>query len=346
MKKQKIIMISLMLLSLLIVVMGCSSGGAKQSVQTQTTNAEGSSKPNAKVDIRFGYEATTDHPGHKAALKFAETLDKNTNGRIKVNLFPNSQLGAGNELMTSLMNGSIQMGATATFGTVEQKLLVTDMPYMFRDFDHISKFIHSDVSTKLLSVLDSHGVHGMGYWMVGFRNIGNNKHPVKTPEDLKGLLIRGFDNEMLKDTLGALGANVTIVPYPEVYMALRTGTINGEENPYVNTAAMKFYEAEKYKTETRHMNNFNIVATNLKWWNSLSKEDQDTITKAFLDATDYYMELQKNADEQSKKALIEKGMEIVEIKDYKPWEDAVKPVFDKWEKKFGADLISSIKGIK
>lgn len=340
MKRPKLSTLLALVLSVSVAMMGCSSQGSPNPQAT----AEGASQP--KIEFRYGYEAPIDHHGHKAAQHFAEVLNKETNGRIKVKLFPAAQLGGARELMTSVMNGSIEMVAVATFGTIEPKMLVTDMPYMFRDFDHVSKFVKSEASSKLLSLLNPHGVHGMGYWSVGFRNIGNTKRPVSTPQDLDGLLIRAFENEMLKDTLTALGANVTVLPYPEVYMALQTGTINGEENPYVNTVAMKFYEGEKYKTETRHMNNFNIIGANLKWWNTLSREDQDMITKVFNEATDVYMQLQKELEDSSKKTLIEKGMTITEIKDYKPWEEAVKPVYDKWEPKFGADLIQSIRDIR
>lgn len=332
-----------------MLLVGCSSNNSNASTanggKEEQGNAEAQNTNQEKVEFSFGHVMPIDHPEHIAATKFSEILAEKSNGRIKANIFPSSQLGGSRELMTSVMNGTIQMAATSTFGTIDKKLLAVEMPYIFRDFDHISEFTKSDVSTNLLSRLEDQKVHGMGFWTVGYRNVGNSKKPVHTPEDLKGLMIRAFENELLTDTLKALGANVTVLPYPEVYMALQTGTIDGEENPYVNTHAMKFFEGEKYKTETRHLNNFEIVGANLDWWNSLSSEDQEIISSSFAEATEYYMELEKEADEKYKQELKNEGMEIIEIDDYQPWIDAVQPVYEKWEAELGKDLIDSIKNI-
>jgi TRAP-type transport system periplasmic protein len=327
-KKIKILVVQIGLL------LGCSLG-----------LADAAASDGKSYEISFGHVMPIDHPEHLAAVRFADTLNEKTDGRISVNVFPSSQLGGSRELMTSVMNGTIQIASTSTFGTVNEELLIVELPYLFTDFEHINRFVDSNSSEKLLSKLDDSRVHGMGFWPVGFRNIGNNQRVVRSPKDLDGLLIRAFENKMLTDTLDALGANVTVLPYPEVYMALQTGTVDGEENPYVNTYAMNFYEVEKYKTETRHIANFEIVAANLNWWNSLSQNDQDVIEESFDEATEYYIELQQRADEKYKRLLTEYGMEITEVEDREEWVKAVQPVYEKWSKVFDQELVDTIRNL-
>ena len=328
MKKIKILAVQVGLL------WGCSLGLASGAA------AEGKS-----YEISFGHVMPQKHPENLAAERFAEILDEKTEGRISVNIFPSSQLGGSRELMTSVMNGTIQIASTSTFGTVNEELLIVELPYLFTDFGHIKRFVDSDSSEKLLAELDNSDVHGMGFWPVGFRNIGNNERVVRSPKDLNGLLIRAFENKMLTDTLDALGADVTVLPYPEVYMALQTGTVDGEENPYVNTYEMSFHEVEKYKTETRHIANFEIVAANLNWWNSLPENDQEIIEESFDEASIYYIELQQSADQKYKELLIENGMEVVEVEDREEWVRAVQPVYEKWSDIFDQNLVDKIRNM-
>jgi len=339
--KGKMSILLILLLCFSLVLTAC---GAKQESSKEKNEVSGQEEEK-KVKFRFAHVMPIDHPEHEAAIRMANLLKEKTNGRITVEVYPASQLGGSRELMTSVINGTVEMVSTSTFGTINSNLLVVELPYLFKNFDHVSKFTKSEMSKQLLESLNGQGVHGMGFWTVGFRNIGNTKRLVEKPEDLKGLLIRAFENEMLKDTLNALGANVTVLPYPEVYMALQTGTIDGEENPYVNTYAMKFFEPEKYKTETRHLNNFEIVVSNIKWWDSLAEKDQEIIMETFNEATEFYMELQKEADLKYKQLLIDEGMKVTEISDYQPWIAAVKPVYDKWEPKLGKELIEKIRSL-
>lgn len=298
-----------------------------------------------KVSFRFGHVMPVDHPEHIAAERMKTVIEEKSAGRISMQVFPSAQLGGSRELMTSLVAGSVDMVSTSTFGIIDQQVLIVELPYLFKDFAHVRTFTFSKNAAEVLAGLQKHGVHPFGFWTVGFRNVGNSKRPVTKPEDLKGLLIRAFEHKVLKDTLQALGANVTVLPYAEVYMALMTGTIQGEENPYVNTYTMKFHEVEKFKTETRHMNNFEIVAANAKWWNGLSKGDQQIINEAFADATDRYLKLQEEADAKYKNLLIKAGMQIIEITDHAPWVKAVQPVYATWEKVFGADRIKGIRSL-
>jgi tripartite ATP-independent transporter DctP family solute receptor len=297
----------------------------------------------SKISFNFGHVMPIEHPEHKAAQKMQELIANSSKGRISMNVFPSTQLGGDREMMTSLMNNTLEMACVATFGSIESKISVVEMPYLFEDYEHIMEFIKSDVQKELLVLLESHGVKGLGYYPAGARHIGNDVKPVKNPSDLKNLLIRVYEHALLKDTLTALGAKLTVTPYSEVYMALATNQIDGEENPFVNTYAMKFHEQQKYKTETHHMDQFKIVGTSKKWWDGLTSSDQELIQNAFYEAyTNYYIGLMENSNEEYKKLLEAEGVEITEIADYSPWRIAVEPVYEKWSKIFGPDLIRQI----
>lgn len=298
-----------------------------------------------KIKFNFGHVMPIEHPEHKASVRMAELIKEKSGDRITMNIFPSTQLGGDRELMTSLMAGTLEMATCATFGSVEPKIMVVEMPYIFEDYGHILNFMKSDIQKELLSLLEPHGAIGLGYYPAGARHIGNVRKVVNKPEDLNDLLIRVYEHELLKDTIAALGAKVTVTPYSEVYMALATHAIDGEENPFVNTYAMKFYESEKFKTETHHMDQLKIVGASKKWWDSLSEKDQDIIQQSFYEAFAYYMDLMKESNNEYKELLRKDGVTVTEIDDYTPWRNAVKPVYEKWSKKFGPELISEIQAL-
>lgn len=342
--------ISLMLAMLLVLSL-CACGGNNSPAPTNNTdNTENSDSgqnntSEEKIVIKFGHNYAIDHPAEIVAQHMKETLAERSNGRIVLETYPNQQLGASRELMTGIMNNTVEMCVTSTFGTVDERILSVEMPYLFKDMDHIRAFTKSEYSDALLEGLESQNVHACGWWPVGYRNIGNNKREIKTPDDLKGLTIRAFENEMLIDTLKALGANVTVLPFGEVYSAIQTGAIDGEENPYLNTYTQKFNEVEPYKTETRHLFNFDIVAFSKVFWDSLSAEDQALLEEVVAEGCEEYTTLVEESDATYRKLLEDSGVKITDIEDYEPWKAAVQPVYDKWVDKFGADTIDAIRNL-
>ena len=338
-------LISLFLAMLIVLsAAGCASSSTTTSSPVSTTAATTTVKEE-KIVLKFGHNYAIEHPAEQAGQHMAKLISEKTNGRITIQTYPSQQLGASRELMTGLINGTVEMAITSTFGTIEQKILMIEMPYLFKDWDHVKKFRASEQADEILRLLDAQKVHAMGFWSVGFRSIGNRKVEVKNPSDLKGLLIRSFENKMLTDTLTALGVNVTVLPFGEVYVALQNGAIDGEENPFTNTYTMKFNEVEKYKTETRHMMNFDILAVSQKLWDSLSDADKKIVEEVAVAGTEKYNELIVLAEETYKQKLIDEGMKITPIEDYTPWIEMVKPVYEKWEPIFGKELIEKIRAL-
>ena len=296
--------------------------------------------------IRFGHIQTTTHPEQIGAVKMAEVIKRLSNGRMQMDVFPLSQLGGSRDLMVGVQTGTVEIVSTSTFGMVEPKMMLMEMPYLFRDREHVRKTLDSSVAKDLLGLLDAQGVKGLGFWEVGFRHITNNKRPINTPNDMKGLVIRAFEHQILKDTLAALGASAIVLPFPEVYMACQTGTIDGQENPFMNIAEFRLYEVQKYITLTQHMHNFEVIAANKKWWNSLSAANQRIILKAYEEGTKAHRRSIEELDKKYKQVLIDNGMKFVSNPDYKAFEKAVQPVYDKWEAKYGSEITNAIRGIK
>lgn len=317
---------------------GTQADSGQEESEKETEAAQGD-----RIVIKFGHNYSVDHPAEIVGQWMSSQLLEKSGGRIVMETYPSGQLGTSNELMNSVTNGTIESCVTSTFGTLEKNIYTVELPYLFSDFGHVKKFMHSEESGMLLSMLDAKGVHANGWWPVGWRNIGNNKREIKNPADLKGLLIRAFDNEILIDTLKALGANTTVMNVSEVYVALQTGALDGEENPFLNTYTMSFFEIEKYKTETHHMMNFDVVAFNGKFWDSLSAEDQKLIDEVVAEGCDMYADLVAESDDKYHTLLEDGGVRITPIEDYSPWIEAVKPVYDKWEKELDGDLIQRVK---
>ena len=345
MKRAKSILVVLVVVCLLLGACAKKPADMPSSSAPVNTSEDTPKDTGEKITIRFGHNYAIDHPAEIVAQEMKQELAERSNGRIVLESYPSAQLGASRELMTGIMNGTIEMCVTSTFGTVEPRILSVEMPYLFKDMNHIRAFTSSEYSAELLSLLDKQGVHACGWWPVGYRNIGNSKHAVKTPDDLKGLTIRAFENEMLIDTLTALGANVTVLPVGEVYTAMQTGAIDGEDNPYLNTYTMKFFEIEKYKTETRHLFNFDIVAFSQTFWDSLSAEDQALIEEVVAHGCEHYTTLVEESDAKHRAILENEGVEITEIEDYDVWKAAVQPVYDKWEDKLGREFIEGVRNL-
>ena len=305
--------------------------------------AEAPAEPQEEIVIKFGHNYSVDHPAEIVGQWMKEQLAERSGGRIVLETYPAGQLGTSNELMNSVMNGTIESCVTSTFGTVEKNIYTVELPYLFEDFDHVRAFMDSPESEELLSLLDEQGVHANAWWPVGWRNIGNIRHEVKTPEDLNGLLIRAFDNEILIDTLQALGANSTVMNVSEVYVGLQTGALDGEENPFLNTYTMSFFEIEKYKTESRHMMNFDVMAFNQGFWDSLSAEDQALIDEVSAEASAMYTDLVEESEQTYRDLLEENGVQITPIEDYTPWVEKVQPVYDKWNQQLDPELIETVR---
>jgi tripartite ATP-independent transporter DctP family solute receptor len=245
------------------------------------------------------------------AEKFRELIEQASNGNINVQVFRSQSIGNETEILQQIQMNKIQMGIITgdSFDTFDPIVRVINYPFLFKDNELADKILDGPLGAKILKSLERAGFKGLCFSENGFRDLTNKKHPVKSPDDVKGLKICIMDSELHKAIWQALGANPTPMPWP-IYTELEQGVIDGQENPLRVIEVYKFYKIQKYLTLTRHAYSPHIDVASLKWWNTLDTSIQDLIQRTIYEAA-----LFQRKDNRSKNAarlefLKEKGMKI------------------------------------
>ncbi len=241
------------------------------------------------IIIKFSHVVAPNTPKGLAAQKFAELADKYTDGKVKVEVYPNSQLYKDKEELEALQLGAVQMLAPSNskFGPIGVKQFeVFDLPYILPDLNALRKVTDGPLGTKLLKLLDAKGMTGLAYWDNGFKEMSANKKLV-TPEDYKGLKFRIQSSKVLEAQFRALGAVPQVMAFSEVYQALQTGVVDGQENTPSNMYTQKMHEVQKYTTLTNHGYIGYVVVVNKKFWDGLPADVRTQLEKAMKEATAY-----------------------------------------------------------
>lgn len=249
----------------------------------------GPAAADSPIIIKFSHVVAADTPKGKAADKFAELAAKYTNGRVKVEVYPNSTLYKDKEELEALQLGAVQMLAPSNskFGPIGIKEFeVFDLPYILPDLASLRKVTDGPLGAKLLKLLEPKGMIGLAYWDNGFKQMSANKKLV-TPADYKGLKFRIQSSKVLEAQFRALGAIPQVMAFSDVYQALQTGVVDGQENTWSNIYTQKMHEVQKYMTVTNHGYIGYVVVVNKKFWDGLPPDIRDELSKAMKEATDY-----------------------------------------------------------
>lgn len=292
------------------------------------------------IIIRFGHGAAETNERHLAIMEFKRLVEERSDGKMKVIVYPNEQLGSEAEMVESVTFNDLQMVAAATFNQYDQRISAFELPYLFPSDEVAYRVLDGEVGKKVAEPLLEDNLRILAYFENGFRNITSNV-PINTPEDLEGIKIRTPEVPVAIDTFKALGANPTPMAFGELYMALQQGTVDAQENPIANIYANKFNEAQGYLNLTGHQYTPLPVAISDDFWNSLSKENQDIIQESCLDAAKFHRNLQKEKEAKMIKELQAAGMEVIEP-DPEPFREAVSGVYDKYRKVFGNEFIDML----
>ncbi len=270
----------------------------------------------AVTKIKLGVVTKPGSAQNIAAEKFKELIEKRSNGGINVEIFHSASLGNETEILQQVQMNSIQMAVVTggPFDTFDPMVRVISYPFLFKDYSQVDKVLDGPLGANVLKSLESSGFKGLCFSENGFRNLTNNKRPVKTPEDLKGLKIRVMASAIQKAIWQALGANPTPMPWP-IYTELEQGVIDGQENPLWVMEVYKFYEIQKYMTLTRHVYSYHIDVASLNWWNTLDGDTQEMIQKAMYEAAVFQREDNRSKNAARLKFLKEKGMIVEEHPD-------------------------------
>jgi tripartite ATP-independent transporter DctP family solute receptor len=289
------------------------------------------------------------YPTVAATENLGKKLEAATNGRLSIQMFPSAQLGAEKETIEQTQIGAVQMlrVSAGTIGPIVDEINVVNMPFLFKNMAQAEKMMDGPVGQELLDKISANANAGLIAlcWMnSGARSIYNSKHPIKTIDDVKGLKIRVIGNPIFIDMMNALGGNGIAMGYDQVFSALQTGVVDGAENNPPSYVFSNHYTAAKYYSLTEHLIIPEILAFSKRSWTALSTDDQALIRKfareAQLEERELWNKYEQLAMEKAKAA----GCEIVEIADKTPFQNAVKPVWDKYGPKY-QDMIKRIQAI-
>src|SRR5215475_6687217 len=243
----------------------------------------------APIVIKFSHVVAANTPKGKAADKFKELAEKYTNGKVKVEVYPNSTLYKDKEELEALQLGAVQMLAPSNskFGPIGIKEFeVFDLPYILPDLSSLRKVTDGPLGARLLKLLDAKGMTGLAYWDNGFKQMTANKKLV-SPADYKGLKFRIQSSKVLEAQFRALGAIPQVMAFSDVYQALQTGVVDGQENTWSNIYTQKMHEVQKYATVTNHGYIGYVVVVNKKFWDGLPADVRDACAKAMKEATEF-----------------------------------------------------------
>ncbi|UEC23070.1 TRAP transporter substrate-binding protein [Pasteurella canis] len=299
----------------------------------------------AATTLRFGYEAPRSDTQHEAAKKFNDLLKEKTKGEIKLTLFPDSTLGNAQTMISAVRGGTIdlEMSGSPNFSGLVPKLNVIDIPFIFQNREHAYAVLDGEIGQGLLKELEAQGLKGLAFWEVGFRSFTNSKHPVKTPDDIKGLKVRTNQNPMYIQAFSILGANPVPMPLSELYTALETRAVDAQEHPVGIVWSAKLYEVQKYLSLTNHGYTPLIVVMNKAKFDALSPALQTALVEAAQEAGVY----QRQLNLENEKGIIEKmqkaGIEVIDSVDTKPFKAAIESEVRKaFIEKNGDDLVKQI----
>jgi TRAP-type transport system periplasmic protein len=328
-----------MLILLPILTLGVFVGGAWE---------EAIAAANVEV-VKFSTPVAPDHPNNIAALKFAEIVNKDAAGRLKVEVFPANQLGNVKDVIENVMTGSVHMymGGSAETSLFEPEFGVMDCPYLFRDYAHLMKGAKSDVMKEMAAKLEKNrGVKILSAeFYYGARHLTTRNKPIKSPADLKGMLIRAPDQPIYLEAVRAMGATPTPVAFSDLYMALKQGVVDGQENPIPTIYTYKYYEAQKYIMLTGHMLRINVVGADAAWYNKLPADLKGIISKAMDEAVKLNNELTLKQENDMLGELKKLGMVVVQP-DVEAFREAAKGIPAKFEDKWGKGTFERLKSEK
>jgi tripartite ATP-independent transporter DctP family solute receptor len=296
--------------------------------------------------IKFAHQNPKGHPIVMGMEKFAEIVAAKSGGKIKVNLFPGGVLGGDAPNVSSLQGGTIEMVVlnSGIMASQVKEFAIYDFPFLFANAKEADAVVDGPFGKKLHDKLQEKGIVGLAYWELGFRNMTNSKRAINKVEDLAGLKIRVIPNPINLDWVKALDANPTPMAFPEVYAALESKALDGQENPLSTILANKFPEVQKHLTLTNHVYNPQSVIVSKKFWDTLTNDEKKLLGDAAIEAGKYQRQTSRDAAGATLEALKKAGMQVTELP---PAETAklrekMKPVIAKYSAGVGESTVNEL----
>jgi len=297
--------------------------------------------------IRFGHLNNPDHPVSAGVKKFAELVAAKSGGKLVVKEFPSMQLGNEMQQQSALQGGVQEMSAPAptSLAGIVKDFGMLDFPFIVSTFAQADALIDGPVGKALLAKLPEKGLVGLTFWDLGFRNVTNSRLAITKPEDLAGLKLRVIPNPVFLETFRTFKANPVPMPFAELYAALETKAVDGQENPFSVILSNKFFEVQKFLSVTNHVYATNIILVSKKFWDSLSPAEQKILQDAAIEARDYQRTVSRAAAQKSLADLKAKGMQVNELApaELSRMRQMVVPVYDKFYPEYDPALVKTFR---
>ncbi|MFV0362200.1 MAG: TRAP transporter substrate-binding protein [Suipraeoptans sp.] len=297
-----------------------------------------------EIILSYAENQTADYPTTLGGYKFAELVEERSEGRIKVLVKPEAELGSETEVIKQMQFGGIDFArvSLAQLYAYLPALSVLQMPYLYKDSEHMWKVLDGEIGDEFLSGFDSAGLVGLSWYDAGARNFYSTK-PITSLEDIEGMRIRVQDSQLMKDVIEALGAVTVTVDYADVYSALQLGDVEGAENNWSSYVAMEHYEVAKYFTEDQHIRLPEVQVISSTTWDKLSEEDREMIIECAKESAIYERKLWVEQAEESKAIALDKGVILIELdeKEKEKFYQATQVVYEEYCEEY-MDIINKI----
>lgn len=303
----------------------------------------------AQTTLRFAHTQPTSDTHHLAAVRMAEQVARATNGQLRISIHPAGELGNDPAILEGVRLGTIDIGQTGNpfYTRFEPKLNALDIPFLFTSHEHVYRVVDGEVGSGLLAELEKHRMKGLAFWEIGFRKITNSRRPIVTPADLQGLKIRTTPNPAHVEAFRLWGANPTPMAFTEVYLALETRAVDGQENPLNIIRSNRFQEVQRHLSFTDHAYTVSIVSMNLAKFRALPEAQQKALLEAAREAAVYQRRLNREQEGQDLATIKAAGVEVVEQVDTEAFRRlAFEPVKAAFVALHGAALIDAILALR
>ncbi|MCE7029908.1 DctP family TRAP transporter solute-binding subunit [Jiella avicenniae] len=326
----------LLLGSVSLIAFGLASGAA---------SADPTGCDDGEMVIKFSHVvAATGHPKGDAATLFAERVNKEMDGKACMQVFANSTLFDDDKVMEALLLGDVQLAAPSLskFEAYTLKYRLFDLPFLFESLDAVDNFTQSDAGKGMLTLMEDVGYTGLGYWSSGLKQFSADK-PLLVPEDANGLKFRIQTSDVAEAMIEAMGGSAQKLAFKEVYGALQTGVVDGQENTWSNIYTQKFFEVQDGVTETNHQLLAYLLVTSTEWLNGLDPEIRDQFVKIADEVTQSANASVAETEQKNRQNIIDAGGTVRELspEQRKQWVDTMKPVWEKFTDDIGQDLIDA-----
>jgi len=338
-KIKKLSMFILIVIVLTLTVTGCGGKTTNQTVENKEP------KKASTITLKIANYYAADHPVNEALEDiFKAVVEKKTDGRIKVEIYPNNQLGNEQEFIEGVQLGNIEMAMTGNMweNTVPQ-FRIMQLPYMFVNYEHADAVLNGPIGEQIYKYLEPLNVKVLTSFPNGFRVISNNKRPINSIEDCKGIKLRVFQGEIIIKEMKALGFDTVVMPFSEIFTALQQGVVDGQDNPLATAYYAGWYDVQKYVAITNHMYSPGYIVINADVWNSLSEDEKAIIKDAARNTAEAILNAVQSQEKDIIKKITEKGV-VVTYPELKPFMERVKPIIDEYIKEYPEteDIIKEI----